>query len=184
MEAIISASGMSNIYQTLDTVHMDSLRNYVYEHLTFQVGQKPRTKVAMMAAIVQIVQATKADQTNHRRTQSRRSIDKVTRTYAKDALTECDKMKRVLHGKCKGLRGYTKACKDAKKLLKGPDWVQMESNIRRIEACDETSGCTDSVVDAAGDIGNYVATCPGVTCYQASKITGTMPGGPCRRFRK
>jgi hypothetical protein len=66
--------------------------------------------------------------------------------------------KQVLDENCAGIRRYTKKCRD---------WLRMESNIERIRGYDEKSQCTDSVVDAAGDIGNYLALCPGMTCYEA-----------------
>lgn len=182
LDEIIATAGMSSIYATLDTVHMTSLRDYVYDHLTYQPGQKPRTKAEMITAIVSIVTRTKTDQNRHRQNQSRRPIDATTQRYAGDALTECTKMKKILDGNCRGLRKFSRSCRTAKKRLEGADWVRMESNIQRIQACDEQ--CSDSVVDAAGDIGNYLASCPGLTCYAVSQMTGRMPGGACKRFQK
>jgi hypothetical protein len=182
LDSIIKTAGMSELYETLDTVHMNSLRDYVYDHLTYKAGDKPRTKAGMIREVVDIVERTKADQNVHRRNQSHRAIDETTRRYADDALSECAKMQRVLSRKCGGIRKYTKQCRTAKASLNAPDWVRMETNIKRIQTCDDT--CPDSVVDAAGDIGNYLASCPGLTCYEVQRITGKMPGGPCRRFKK
>jgi len=182
LEGIIEVAGMSGLYMTLDKIHMASLRDYVYTHLTYEPGQKPRSKKEMIRAVVEIVQQVKEDQNKHRCEQSHKHIDETTRRYAADALDECGKMKKVLKSTCSGFRRYTKKCREAKSRLKGSDWVKMEENIRRIRSCDEN--CADSVVDAAGDIGNYIASCPGVTCYETLRITGNMPGGPCKRFRK
>jgi hypothetical protein len=182
LNGIIEMSGMSSLAETLDKVHMRSLREYVYDNLTYKPGDKPRTKSEMVRAIVEIVERTKANQNSNRRAQSRKPIDKITKKYAEDALTECDKMKRVLTDKCGGIRRYTKQCRVAKQRLKDANWLRMEANIKRIQGCDEA--CTDSVVDAAGDIGNYLASCPGLTCYEVQRITGKMPGGVCKRFQK
>jgi hypothetical protein len=182
LDKLIETAGMSDLYETLDTVHMKSLRDYVYDHLTYKPGERPRTKKAMMQAMVDIVKKTKGAQNKHRRAQSKRPIDDVTNRYASDALMECGKMKKVLTGKCNGIRRYSKECRVAKGRLKGEDWSRMESNIKRIQKCDDK--CPDSVVDAAGDIGNYLATCPGLTCHEVQRITGKMPGGACARFKK
>jgi hypothetical protein len=182
LDDIIETAGMTSLYKTLDIVHMASLRDYVYTHLTYKDGEKPRTKADMIRTIVQIVKSTNENQKQHRLSQNNRAIDETTRNYATDALSECDKMKWELFKKCGGIRRYTKKCRTAKKRLTGSEWKQMEENIRRLSTCDDK--CTESVVDAAGDIGNYLASCPGVTCYEAQRITGTMPEGACKRFRK
>lgn len=182
LDDLIETAGLTTLYNTLDTVHMASLRDYVYQHLTYKSGEKPRTKRDLIRAIVNIVENTNEDQKKHRRSQSSRSIDATTRRYAVDALSECNKMKLELSSKCNGIRRYSKKCKDARAGLAGPDWKQMETNIERLSTCGKN--CPESVVDAAGDIGNYLASCPGVTCYAAQRITGKIPGGACKRFRK
>jgi hypothetical protein len=182
LDDLIEVAGVTSLYSTLDTVHMASLREYVYQHLTYKSGEKPRTKRDLIRAIVHIVESTTQDQQKHRRSQSNKSIDATTRRYAVDALSECDKMKLELSKTCNGIRRYTKRCKDARARLAGPDWKRMETNIDRLSTCDQN--CPESVVDAAGDIGNYLASCPGITCYAAHRITGKMPGGACKRFRK
>jgi hypothetical protein len=182
LDEMMEMAGMTKLYRTLNTVHMASLRDYVYTHLTYNSGEKPRTKTEMIRAIVEIVESSNEKQKQSRMSQNNKSIDETTRNYAADALSECDKMKYALYRTCGGIRKYTKKCKDAKKRLTGTDWKQMETNISRLSTCDDT--CPESVVDAAGDIGNYLASCPGVTCYASQNITGKMPGGACKRFRK
>jgi hypothetical protein len=70
LNGIIEMSGMSSLAETLDKVHMRSLREYVYDNLTYKPGDKPRTKSEMVRAIVEIVERTKANQNSNRRAQS------------------------------------------------------------------------------------------------------------------
>ena len=169
-------------YEALDALHMNCLRDYVHEHITYKKGEKPRTKKRLIDDLIKVV------------TEHHGRINQTTRKYAKDSLAACDQLLQLNDTMCsKRRRNYhvsnrlktrsqlkkQERCQRSDAARHSESFAKMRKNVERLSRCNarEFDCPTDNNITAAGDIGNFLSTCKGISCSSYAK---RPTGGLCK----